>query len=258
MEKQSFNIFQRMAKATFDLGTVGKNLDVSTGGGTYKAVSERDVLNAVKKVEAEHGIYSYPMSRKVIADDVLISQTQKGEKRNLFMRVETIYRFVNIDKPDEFIDVVSYGDGVDPQDKAPGKAMTYSDKYALLKAYKIETGDDPDQEGSQEHNERQKRTEAKPAPKFASDALIDVIMERATGEQITEIQLAYGIKNVAQLTEIQANQVISILNLLVHPKLTAELKTNYEAFYAKKGVTSLWLLPVNNSQAIIEHLTKGN
>ena len=29
--------------------------------------------------------------------------------------------------------------------KAPGKAMTYADKYALLKAYKIITGEDPDQ-----------------------------------------------------------------------------------------------------------------
>ena len=66
------------------------------------------------------------------------------------MRVETIYRFVNIEKPEEFIDITTYGDGVDSQDKAPGKAMTYADKYALLKAYKIITGDDPDQNYSNE------------------------------------------------------------------------------------------------------------
>ena len=50
-----------------------------------------------------------------------------------------------METPADFIDIVSYGDGVDPQDKAPGKAMTYADKYALMKAYKIITGDDPDQ-----------------------------------------------------------------------------------------------------------------
>lgn len=256
MEK-TMNIFQRMAQATFDLETVGKNLNVSTGGGTYKAVSERDVLSAVKKVEAEHGIYSYPVSRKVIADDVLIAQTPKGEKRNLFMRVETIYRFVNVDKPDEYIDVVSYGDGVDPQDKAPGKAMTYSDKYALLKAYKIETGDDPDQEGSQEHSAREKRTESKPTPKVASDELIDIIMERATGEQLTEIQTAYAVKNVAQLLEPQAQNIIGVLDMLAHPKLTADLKAKYESFYRERNITSLWLLPLANSKAIIDHLSKG-
>jgi hypothetical protein len=66
------------------------------------------------------------------------------------LRINTIYKFVNTEKPEEYIEIESFGDGVDPQDKAPGKAMTYSDKYALLKAYKIETGEDPDQTASQD------------------------------------------------------------------------------------------------------------
>lgn len=77
------------------------------------------------------------------------------------MRIETVYRFVNVDKPEEYIDMVSYGDGVDSQDKAPGKAMTYADKYALLKAYKIQTGDDPDANGSGELKAVEKKTEVK-------------------------------------------------------------------------------------------------
>jgi hypothetical protein len=44
--------------------------------------------------------------------------------------------------------MISYGDGIDTGDKAPGKAMTYSDKYSLLKAYKVATGDDPDKDAS--------------------------------------------------------------------------------------------------------------
>ena len=40
--------------------------------------------------------------------------------------------------------------------------MTYSDKYALLKAYKIETGDDPDQNASGSMNKNKyTRTEDK-------------------------------------------------------------------------------------------------
>ena len=65
---------------------------------------------------------------------------QQKKKLTIFLRIKTVYRFVNIDNPTEFIDVETFGDGVDSQDKAPGKAMTYADKYALLKAYKIETG----------------------------------------------------------------------------------------------------------------------
>ena len=104
------------------------------------------MLAAVKPIEAKHGVYSYPVSRQIIDTSVLTSVKADGsETRQIFMRIEVIYRFVNVEKPEEYIDIITYGDGVDAQDKAPGKAMTYADKYALLKAYKIITGEDPDQ-----------------------------------------------------------------------------------------------------------------
>lgn len=147
------NIFQRMAAITEELTAVAKNLSVGEGRSSYKAVGEADVLKAVKPLEFKHGVYSYPSSRKIVSERILESEKEyKGQitKSTRFqMRVETIYRFVNTDKPDEFIEITTYGDGVDSQDKAPGKAMTYADKYALLKAYKIITGEDPDQYASQ-------------------------------------------------------------------------------------------------------------
>lgn len=144
------NIFQRMSAITSEISTVAKNLNVDAGKSSYKAVGEADVLAAVKPIEAKHGVYSYPFERCIVESGEMVSQTKYGERKQLFMRVATVYRFVNVDNPDEFIDIQTYGDGVDTQDKAPGKAMTYGDKYALLKAYKIQTGDDPDQNASED------------------------------------------------------------------------------------------------------------
>ena len=143
------NIFQRMLAATSEINRVAKNLKVDISKSqSYKAVAESDVLEAVKPIEEKYGIYSYPVSRTIIKDEAYTTTSGydgcKSEKTTFFMRLETVYRFVNTDKPDEYIDITTYGDGVDTQDKAPGKAMTYADKYALLKAYKIQTGDDPD------------------------------------------------------------------------------------------------------------------
>ena len=145
----SLNIFQRMLAATSEINRVAKNLKVDISKSqSYKAVAESDVLEAVKPIEEKYGIYSYPVSRTVIKDEAYTTTSEydgrKSEKTTFFMRLETVYRFVNTDKPEEYIDITTYGDGVDTQDKAPGKAMTYADKYALLKAYKIQTGDDPD------------------------------------------------------------------------------------------------------------------
>ena len=149
----SLNIFQRMLAATSEINRVAKNLKVDISKSqSYKAVAESDVLEAVKPIEEKYGIYSYPVSRTVIKDEAYTTTSEydgrKSEKTTFFMRLATVYRFVNIDKPDEYIDITTYGDGVDTQDKAPGKAMTYADKYALLKAYKIQTGDDPDANAS--------------------------------------------------------------------------------------------------------------
>lgn len=177
----SRNIFQRMLAATTDINRVAKNLKVDISKNqSYKAVSEADVLEAVKPIEAENGIYSYPYSREIIKDETYTSTSEydgrKSEKNTFFLRVKTVYRFVNVENPTDYIDITTYGDGVDTQDKAPGKAMTYADKYALLKAYKIQTGEDPDANPSGNLNKKNKPVE-KPTPeqlKEAQDLKLDL------------------------------------------------------------------------------------
>ena len=149
------NIFEKMSAITAELQTVAKNLTVqTTKTSSYKAVSERDILDAVKPLEAKYGIYSYPVSRNILESNMLESESEyqgKVTKKTTFMtRIETVYRFVNIEKPDEFIETTTFAEGIDTQDKGSGKAMTYGDKYALMKAYKISTGEDPDQTASEE------------------------------------------------------------------------------------------------------------
>ena len=168
------NIFQRMSAITAELRTVAKNLTVPTGGkNSYKAVSERDILDAVKPIEEKYGVYSYPASRTILESNLLESENaytdQRGnttvKKTTTFMtRIETVYRFVNVDNPDDYIETTTFAEGIDSQDKGSGKAMTYADKYALMKAYKISTGDDPDQDASDDNNNYKKAKETKPAP----------------------------------------------------------------------------------------------
>ena len=152
------NIYEKMSAITMEINAVAKNLTVDQGKSSYKAVGEADVLAAVKPIEAKYGVYSFPVDREIVESAVLTTATtyngETKERKQQFMRLRTRYRFVDVEKPADYIDVVTYGDGVDPQDKAPGKAMTYADKYALLKAYKIMTGDDPDQKASAELRDR--------------------------------------------------------------------------------------------------------
>lgn len=196
------NIFQRMQKITAEVSTVAKNLEVGFGSNRYKAVGEADILRAVKPIEEKYGVYSYPYDREIVESGTMEREGRNGKTIQLYLRVKTVYRFVSVDDPTSYLDIVSYGDGVDTQDKAPGKAMTYSDKYALMKAYKIQTGDDPDQYASE--------------PQSAVNTQINqrrmmeqYVMSHYDSENLDKMLEYYSAKSVADLDNAQLAMVYS-------------------------------------------------
>lgn len=201
------NIYEKLLNITNEIATVNKNLVVGEGKTSYKAVGEADVLKAVKELEFKHKVYSYPYSRQIIESDIL--ETEKTFNGNIqkstrqFMRIETIYRFVNIEKPEEYIDIRTYGDGLDSGDKAPGKAMTYSDKYALLKAYKMITGDDPDQNISEEENWNTKVTD--------TEARVIYGLIKDQNRDLNKFLEYFKIKNTNELTKAQYVEALKMI-----------------------------------------------
>lgn len=220
------NIFEKLLAITSEIGKVNKNLVVGEGKAQYKAVGEADVLKAVKELEEKYGIYSYPYSRRIVDSSILQTEKEfKGEiKRGnqIFLRLETVYRFVNVDNPEEHIDVTTYGDGVDTQDKAPGKAMTYSDKYALLKAYKMITGDDPDQNASPEDMEIKGQITTNKVTDAEAKSIYSLMMRKGLNV-VENLKKNYGISNTADLTKEQYLAIFKAINGLPDKE---ELDTN--------------------------------
>ena len=131
------NIFQRVAAITAELGAIAKDLTVGEGDKAYSATSEATILAAVKPLEEKHGVFSYAVSRTLDQKIVEKPYMWNGEQRLVRLVMATVtevYRFVNVDEPTDCLA------------EASGKAMTYADKYALMKTYKISTGiaNDPD------------------------------------------------------------------------------------------------------------------
>ena len=122
------NIAQRINAAMLEVDYVQKE---KKQGMNYSIVSHDAVTAKVRPILQAHGIVYYPR-------DMVVQQN--GNRTEAIFNV----RFENVDNREDFIDVATFGYGVDPQDKGPGKAMSYGVKYALLKVLGLETGDDPD------------------------------------------------------------------------------------------------------------------
>ncbi len=118
-----------------------------TVNGQYRFVSHDQVTAKVHPLLVKYGITIIPTVEDMIQD---------GNRTT----VKMLFTFVNADCPSDNFSTryISYGidgggtskDGrpVSVGDKGPGKAISYAYKYALLKTFCLETGDDPDQDAN--------------------------------------------------------------------------------------------------------------
>ena len=151
-ENASFNLYQKIQMVSDEIKNIEKKLEVKvSSSSSYKAVADADVLQKVKDAEMKFGLVSIPVRQELVRSEQVVKQSRDGYPSVTFADiVKMTVRIINIDNPSEFIEVESFGRGLDSGDKGFGKASTYARKYALLNAYKIVTGDDPDEHPSQD------------------------------------------------------------------------------------------------------------
>lgn len=131
------NIYQKISAIMNDVQYLAKDDHVSFGSTSYKALSEEKVTSIMRQELLKHNLVVFPVE-------------QAASRTGNITHVDAKYRIVNVDNPDEFIEVVSCGDGADTQDKGSGKAMTYAFKYMWLRTFALPTGEDPDKISSAE------------------------------------------------------------------------------------------------------------
>ena len=132
------NIHQRIHAVMQEVTYVQKD---KKQGMRYSIVSHDAVTAKLRPALIKNGIVYYPEQ---------IKTEQHGNRTEVIGAI----RFVNIDDPQDCIRVESFGYGIDDQDKGPGKAMSYMVKYALLKTFGLETGDDPDLDQEVEYRDQ--------------------------------------------------------------------------------------------------------
>jgi len=152
-EYKDLNLYQKIQMVSDEIKNIEKKTEVKvTQTSSYKAVADIDVLLAVKKAETKYGLLSIPVKQELVKSEQVMKQDRNGYTSVTFADiVKMTVRIVNVDNPaDTPIEIESFGRGLDSGDKGFGKASTYARKYALLNAYKIATGEDPDEQASQQ------------------------------------------------------------------------------------------------------------
>jgi hypothetical protein len=201
---QPKNIYQRLNQVMAEVESVQKESKKVNNQYTY--VSHDAVSKALHMPMQRAGIMMIPDIAELIQDS----------NRTV---VKMAISFVNIDKPEDRIVVNYTGYGIDSQDKGIGKAVSYAVKYALLKVFCLETGDDVEKDNVDYKADPKKAEEVA----LLSDEQIHSIAKIIgnNNERLTKLLNHF---NVRLLREIPAEHYEGIIKGLTAPAKVLPIK----------------------------------
>ena len=202
------NIFQKINEVMKSIEYLAKDDKVEFGTTKYKAISEEKVTTAVREQLVKQGIVIIPIMQESTVTELIRTDKSVNQRAD----VHTRYRIQNIDDVNDFIEVESNGSGVDTQDKAVGKAMTYAYKYMLLRTFAIPTGEDPDKISSAETDYKMQTEldEEKVIAKTKIDALNKSIENAGITDEVVDLILSqYGYSSTAEIKIKDYNSIVA-------------------------------------------------
>ena len=199
MADEKLNLFQKIADVKANIDGFTKD----TKGYQYTYVSGSQVLHKIRAKMEEHNLLFMPSINS--AEYKEIEVMVKGKmKPNILVSVDLKYTWINADNPEERFEMPFYAVGhQDDASKALGTALTYSERYLLLKMFNIPTDED-------DADAKQKREQYAPA---ASQAEI--------GNLKKEI-IAFSKLMNEQGKDVKPEQVEQTLNISDYTKLNSE------------------------------------
>ena len=202
------NIYQKLIEVRKAVPYLQKEAE----GQQYKYVGSSQVLSSVRSKMDELGLL---LTVKVVGHNVegeTVENTDKYGKikktTTFFTELDLEFTWINAENPEETLTLPFYGQGVDiAGEKGVGKALTYAEKYFLLKQFNIATDkDDPDS------FQQKAETYRKPDPITSEQIgiLRTKALEFAAARDKTdkEVYQALKIRDIEKLNTVEAEAAI--------------------------------------------------
>lgn len=188
-------------------------------GHQYQYVGSSQVLSAVRQQLDRLGLL---LTVKIIGHNVSSETVENKDKNGNLKRTTTYfteldleYTWINADNPSETLSLPFYGQGVDiAGEKGVGKALTYAEKYFLLKQFNIATDkDDPD--AFQEKSEVYKKPEPISSEEIGELKMKVLEFARLRGKTEQDVLKALSVDDIEILTSSEGKAVMQTLNVWI-------------------------------------------
>lgn len=212
-KQQELNLFQKIAdvKANID----GFTKDAKSYN--YSYVSGSQVLHRIRNKMIENNLLLVPKTSEENYKQIDVTRFNKKAGREIttsefIVEMKLTYVWINADKPEEQFEVTFYAVGQqDDVSKAHGTALTYAERYFLMKFFNIPT--DEDDADAKEKQEKYSKPNVQKVGELKQDifSFIDLMKER--GREITEEQVKKEL-NITDYTKLSNGQIANAIQSL--------------------------------------------
>lgn len=188
-----------------------KYIQKSQKASQYTYTGSSDVLGQIHGLMDDEKLLLVPT---IVSHHVTSSPNKKGSMV-YFTELEMTMTWINSDEPTEKLECPWYAQGVDiAGEKGVGKALTYGEKYFLLKFFNIAT-DDADPDAFQQNIESQKQPEPVSSDQQKTLTNLFQSMSDVTQTPIEKVKIGYlnkfGASSMTKLTHETAYQLIDLV-----------------------------------------------
>ena len=215
---QEMNLFQKIADVKANIDGFTKD----TKGYNYSYVSGSQVLHRIRSKMIEHNLLLVPSTTEENYKKIEVTRFNKKANREVttsefVVEMKLTYVWINADNPEEKLEVTFYSVGQqDDVSKAHGTALTYAERYFLMKFFNIPT--DEDDADAKQKQERYNKVSSKTVGVLKQEVFDFVDLMKSLGKDVTQQQAeqTFGIQDYTSMSEQQA--VTTINNIQVMAK----------------------------------------
>lgn len=206
---EELNLYQKIADVKANIDGFTKD----TKGYNYSYVSGSQILHRIRSKMVEHNLLLVPST----SNEQWTTHSYKNKKGyevvDFVVEMDLNYKWINADKPEEQLDISYHAFGQQSDiSQAHGTALTYAERYFLMKFFNIPT--DEDDADAKEKQDKYSKVDPKNIETLENEITMFSELMKSLGKDVSadQVKQQLGIKDINQLSNDQIAGMISTLD----------------------------------------------
>ncbi|WP_210133329.1 ERF family protein [Staphylococcus sp. GDY8P199P] len=202
------NLYQKIADVKANIDGFTKD----TKGYNFSYVSGSQILHRIRSKMIEHNLLLVPNT----TNEQWTTHTYKNKKGNevidFIVEMDLNYKWINADKPEEQLDISYHAFGQQSDiSQAHGTALTYAERYFLMKFFNIPT--DEDDADAKQKQDKYSKVDPKNIAELENEITMFSELMKSLGKDVSTNQVKQQLK-ISDVNQLSNNQIATMIATL--------------------------------------------